>query len=150
MNPKQHLNSLKTLFLAMLIGQVLFFLILFIFFSNGEVDWKLKTDSLNFYLVSVISTIGGVGLSHFFFKKIYNSTSKRLDFNKRYERYRTTFLLKLACLEAPILLNIILFNFFENSYFIFFSAILLIFLFINNYPSMDKVSLELGLDKKDQ
>ncbi len=149
MSPKEHLKQLRVLFSAMLFGQILLFGMLLIFVNKGVIDWKLHNNYLIAYVIGIVITLIGIILGTFLFARLNTSNNSKLDFSKRFENYRIAYIAKIALLEAPILINIMLFIFYSNSFLFFFSAILLILIFMTNYPSVGKLTAEMGLTRQE-
>lgn len=150
MTPKQILLSLRMIFFAMLIGQLLFLTIVFILRSQG-VDFGFE-DLVNPLLVIVllVSAISVIVGKQVFNKKIERAKNQKTLLQKL-EAYRVAFIVRLAFVECAVLLALIIFML-TSSYYFSGIAVILILLFMTFQPSKSSVSmsLELSLDEQSE
>lgn len=145
-NFKEFVKGLQILHLALAVGV---FLVLFILKYILGVD-KTANESLLFSYMA----IGIAGMSFLLGTFIYNKRIDEIKSNKsrpaieKIAEYRAAFIFRLATLEGPAMIAIIL-HFLEGHPITFYVAVAMIALLIVQRPTADKIKSEIGLSTQE-
>ena len=134
-----HVKTLRILFLALLLGQVLFLAITFLIRYIHGILLEAADLTQIFLIISLI----GCTISHILSYQISKSKLQKM------EQYRSILIIKLALLEGASFFTIICFQLTGD--FIFSGiAALMIILFAAKMPTKDKIIFELELSTEEQ
>lgn len=131
---------LRTLFFALLAGQILFFLIAVFLQKTFEPDSNLL--KILDYAVPLL-LLGLIILSRFVYRQLV-SRSKKLPFEEKILSYRSAVIVSLAMLEAANIISITAFML-TGEYIYAAASLILFLLFILGAPSADKLIIDLEL-----
>lgn len=144
---KEYFKSLNILFLALLMGQVSFAAISY--YLNLVVKPQMGVMRNMFIIVALALMMNGFVLGNF----LYKSQIKRMrDFTQlsfKLGGYRSAFLLRLALLEGASLFSIVAYLLTADITFMVIAGLIVAY-FIYLRPSIDKVAMDLGLDRSDR
>ena len=144
-----HVKTLRILFLALLLGQVLFLAITFLIRYIHGILLEAADLTQIFLIISLI----GCTISHILSYQISKSKLQKIDHSigleQKMEQYRSILIIKLALLEGASFFTIICFQLTGD--FIFSGiAALMIILFAAKTPTKDKIIFELELSTEEQ
>lgn len=101
-------TTLNIIFMALTIGQLIFFGVTFFIASQGSIQKNLDLDSILLYLSPAYS-ISMIFLSKFLYNKNSLSVDKTLDVKSKFMRYRTASIVNWAMLESANLFSLVSF-----------------------------------------
>lgn len=142
---KQYFKELRVLHKALLIGQVVISIILYILARNTAYLAGIDTGD---YLVLGMMLVGFVS-SSIVFKKLVEKAKETKDLKDKLGAYRTALIAKWAALEGPVLIGIIFFFMSSNLAFLLVAGVLMAF-FSTTGSSIDKTIEDLSLNMDEQ
>ena len=95
-------TTLNIIFIALSIGQLIFFGVVFFIASQNIIQRNLDLDSILLYLSPVYS-ISMIFLSKFLYNKYSQNVDKSLDVKSKAMKYRNASMVNWAMLESTIL-----------------------------------------------
>lgn len=136
-------KALQIVFMAMLVGQILFALLSFILlkyglFNNG---FEVKTEKI-FETLAVIISLAALLLSSSVFKRKTERAREIVSLKEKFAEYRSASITKFALLESASLLNII-FYLLTGKWSFITMAIIMIFIFMTQNPIRQRIKTEL-------
>jgi hypothetical protein len=140
---EKYFKSLDIVFIAMLGGQILFMLVSYFLVREGKIG-ESQDSASELKIISIIVTIGLVISSKFIAGIILRQTGDNIE--KNLALYRNLTLLRLALVEAAVLINIIVFMLI-HAYLYLLIALLLLVLFFAYRPSKVGMIKEMKLDR---
>jgi len=143
---KQFFTTNTILFVAFLVGQIVFGGVSFFINSNNPLAYNMEELYLKFAIFAIIWGLGArTILIKAFAKKINHAT----NLEDKLKAFRSSFLVRCAVQEGANLFVIVTFFLTNNGYCLALAAIGII-LFLINIPSKEKLIKELNLDYKEQ
>ena len=141
----QFFRSLQILHAAMLMGMVVVLVMLKFVLGSQTV---VGSDSL-FIIMGMGLALFGLLMAYILpVKKINAIEQGKLSVTERLEKYREAFVLKMALIEGPALVCIIL-HYLQSDSLLFYTAIFLIIVFALSRPVAEKIKEELDLRPSD-
>jgi uncharacterized membrane protein len=101
-------TTLNIIFIALSIGQLIFFGVVFFIASQNSIQRSLDLDSILLYL-SPIYSISMIFLSKFLYNKYSQNVDKSLDIKSKAMKYRTASIVNWAMLESANLFSLVSF-----------------------------------------
>lgn len=144
----QYFRALTTMYLALLAGQIVLFVIfLYLNLTDPSRQPDPMGDILK-YLVAIL-VINGFVVGQLIYKKRLIKLKSLDVLAAKLEAYRGAMIMRLALLEGPSLLALVLYFLTADLFFIMMTGfIIVIFLFF--IPSRDKISRELELSSSEK
>ena len=143
-----YLRVLNILFFALFAGQILFFAIAFYLVRIGGFEYRPDLDPVFRYIVPAAALLFPAA-GFFFFSKQLKSLPPELPLDQKLFRYRGAWIFKMASIEGPAMLAIIVFLLTRNyAYAVIAGAIIIAFLL--NKPQAHKIIRELNLSYEEQ
>lgn len=144
-NFKEFFKSIQILHAAMFFGMVMI-LVLLKFLMADEVT---SDGDLLFPAIGIGFAISALGISQILFNKKMESLKKeRLTVPEKLTIYREAYILKLALLEGPALICIIL-HFLGGNPILFYTSLFMIFIFAYERPIEGRIKQQLNLHAED-
>lgn len=140
-------SILNIIFIALSVGQLVFFGIAFILASQDGIKTNAELESILIY-ISPVYSIAMIFFSRFMYNRISQSVDRSLDIKLKLLKYRTASIVSWASLESATLFSLV-------SYLLTGNYIhLLIFAgvfagFIINHPSKDKFMVDYNVTPED-
>ena len=140
------IKALSTLYLFLLIGQVILALVFLLCVNNVGFS-QAPTDSYLFIFLASISGVAGyLGGSVMFRKKLEQINGNMKSIPEKFNDYRNACINRWALMEFAILFSFMLF--FVSKYsVIFIIAIVFLLLFITLKPSLQKTASDLNISE---
>lgn len=133
-------TTLNIIFIALCIGQLIFFGVVFFIASQNSIQRNLDLDSILLYLSPVYS-ISMIFLSKFLYNKYSQNVDKSLDVKSKAMKYRTASIVNWAMLESANLFSLVSFLLTGNYvHLLIFSGVFAGF--ILNRPSKEKFIID--------
>jgi len=148
-NQQKHLQTLQTIHIAMLMGQVMLALALFFLRNEIIVDEQNTEFASTFKLVVPVIALGGLLGGFFVFKMLVSKARGAGDVFAKLAMYRSAFLVRAALLEGSALLAIVAFYLTKDLLFMGV-AIVLIFIFAFLRPTASGVIQDLELSGEER
>lgn len=146
----EYLKSNIILFLALLLGQVLFLVAAsFIAKNIGFQNTLVEFDSNILLLISGFFGILCLLLGYSVFKRNNEKLRTIPDLAEKLTTYRTFLIINYALIEFPAFLAIVLFMLTGNKLFVIL-AVLLIFYLSRNKPTKEKLYIDLNLSENEK
>lgn len=148
MNTKEYFKSLFLIWVALIIGQVMFGAVVFYLHKTGAYTGD---ESLNqtFLMIVPAFVVAGIAGSILFLKMKLKQLKQLDNFESKLEQYRAATIISYALLEGPSLLGIVAFLISGNIVF-FALSIMIILMFLISKPSKYKLSLDLELSEEEK
>jgi len=145
--PKTFLKTIKIIYLALLTGQLLFFVVAFTQTPRHKFALDFSDDPL--VLVVPLMAVMSFILSNILFRQQLGIAVNQTTLSGKLTSYQTASIIRFAVIEGTSLFSIVAFLISGN---LFFAAIfgLLILMFIVNHPSKDKVENDLNLSYEEK
>jgi len=143
------LKAIRILYLALLIGQIIFAVIVTVLNESGILSIKNDSLVLPLQVIVLLFAAGGIAASIFLFRKKLSDINPEDELSKKLEKYRAALILRFALCEMPTLFAIIAYFITHNRSFLWIT-ILLIVNFISLYPSGRKIAGQLQLSSSEQ
>lgn len=146
---KKYFNSLKIIYLILLIGQLLFLAIV-AFSGFNLLEEGDETSSLTniFKIVAAVLAIGGVSGGRMIFQMRVNIIKTKTDLIEKMNDYRSALIIKFALLEGPAFFGIIGYMLTGNNFFLLVAGFLIL-VFALHYPMPDRTIKELELSSEE-
>ena len=139
--PANFFKMTSLIFTALLAGMIIMGGMMYLMNPTKNFDFNLKNQVLVIMLVAMIAGIFGSNFLYNFFKnKIENNNS----LGEKIAKIQSANLARLALVEAPALLGIVLYMVESNLVFLMLSAIMILY-FITLKPSKDKILDDMNL-----
>ena len=139
-----YLKTLQIIFIGLITGQILF-LGVCLFLQSGNQPVEQTMNSSLFFIALGLATIGIIGS-----RAIYSSRINKLqtleNTQQKLDGWRTTFIIRMAMLEAPTLLCVVGLLLEEQRVFLFLALVLLFFQALN-FPNKNKIQSDLNLNE---
>lgn len=146
---KVYLASLTVLYIALLMGISVFLAIVLFVTPPTKLNINLEQVNLGFLVSSLIFGLGGIVLSRHL-SQMKNKTARTLNtLGEKLQSYTVSLILKLALIEAPILLAIV-FYFLEEEVIFLAIALVLILYFVAQKPNVNTIAMDLELNQDER
>ena len=146
-NPSKMLQNLNVIFLALISGQIIYFVI-GIALLQAEQSWEMsKMSTIFMYIVPLINVII-ILLARFIYGKNLTNLSKDVSIEIKLQSYLTNNIIKLALLESANLINVTVMIVTKNYFFAGFFVIIIVLYFLNR-PIKEKFVTEYELSPDD-
>lgn len=142
----EYFKSLNILFLALLMGQVSFAAISY--YLNLGVKPEMGVTRNMFIIVALFLMMNGFVMGNFLYKYQIKRVRDFAKLSFKLGGYRSAFILRLALLEGASLFSIVAYLLTADITFLVIAGLIVAY-FIYLRPSIDKVALDLGLDRSD-
>ncbi|MCU7617244.1 hypothetical protein NZ698_08540 [Chryseobacterium sp. PBS4-4] len=134
------------IFTALLAGMIIMGGMMYLMNPTKNFDFNMKNQLLVIMLVAMIAGIFGCNLLYNFFKnKIENINS----LGEKIAKIQSANLARLALVEAPALLGIVLYMVESNLAFLMLSAIMILY-FLTLKPSKEKILDDMNLTSEER
>jgi len=143
------LKAIRILYLALLIGQLVFAVIVTVLIESGILSIRNDSLVIPLQVIVLLFAVGGIAASIFLFRKKLSEINPEDELAKKLEKYRAALILRFALCEMPTLFAIIAYFITHNHSFLWIT-ILLIANFISLYPSGSKIAGQLQLSSTEQ
>lgn len=141
---KQYFRQLNLVFIAFLLGQLLFLGVCVLL--NAD---KPKTEDATFDIVVPIIVVGGILASAFLYRILIGKARQEPELKSKMKRYSSAFIIRCAFVEGPCLFSIVVFLLTAERSMLLYTAACLV-VFIANRPSRAKVIDDLELEGTDK
>lgn len=146
MSPKSELNQLSIIFLGLISGQILFFVVAFFLVKSGTFPANENLNSI-FKMVVPFENVFAIFFGYIFYNSKMKSSKNITELNEKIRTYSKANLIRMATLEGANLFNIVVFLLTGNYFYIvYFIAAMVIYIFFK--PSADKAIAELELSRE--
>ncbi|RTL57610.1 MAG: hypothetical protein EKK37_16395 [Sphingobacteriales bacterium] len=143
------IRALQILFLALLVGQLLFALLAFVLVKFGLFSGGLDAGTEKiFETVYTVIALTAVLMAFTLFKRKLASLREIISVIEKFNEYRKVCITKYAMLEGASLLSIIFFLVTVNYSFII-AGVILILVFMSQNPIRQRIKTELMVDDSD-
>lgn len=147
LDPKTFVRTVKIIHLALLAGQLLFFVVAFTQTPPHKFDLNFATDPL--IIVAPLMAISCFVLSNILFSQQLGIAVNQTSLMGKITRYQIASIIRFALIEGSSLFAIVAFLISGNLLFAMVSG-LLILVFIANRPTKDKVETDLNLSYEEK
>jgi hypothetical protein len=147
LTPNKYIKSLSIIHMMLLSGMIMFGGFVLFQFSGG-ITPALDTNDTLLLLFPVI-VIGAILASQAIFKKLIAATENKTDLKSKLASYQTATIIKLALIEGPAFLGIVLSMITGNTAYIAIAIVLVIY-FLLQKPTLTKVARDLKLRGDDR
>jgi hypothetical protein len=143
-----YFKAFNILFIALMTGQILFAVIIFILtvFTNGKIMLQQEAQLFT-YIVAALTFIC-IAINWSLFKKRIELIKQELELSKQLNDYRALYIMRFALAEAPTLFSIII-VFITGNRLIWLFVVIGIFSGISLRPSKERLIKELQLGSDD-
>jgi len=147
-NPKQFMTNLRMLYLALVAGIIIFLAVVVNLLGNENITTTGGLDIL--LLVDVIVTAVMLPGAYLISNKLFDQINRKESLANRLAQFQSTFIIRLAMIEAPALLSVIVLLLTGNISALALFALSLALLALN-YPTPEKIgrTLDLSDNEKD-
>lgn len=148
--PRNYFRTLHILFLALVMGQVVFaFIALWMVSTQGGIaSFDRETNQLFLWVVP-IAALAGIGASRFLFNLKIKPLQSLTHWPGRLQGYQSALLVRYALMEAPSLLALVCFLLTGDYIFLGISGVMiLVFLWIR--PALTSMALHLQLQDQER
>ncbi|MFT3737214.1 MAG: hypothetical protein QM786_00470 [Breznakibacter sp.] len=146
MTAKRHLKQLRTIFIVIVSGLMLFFFIAWALGTMRGALVQMDQTQLHYLkTVVLLSAFVGIPAAHYFHKKKTGHIVPNLSNVEKMVRFRTSYFIKLATFEGLGLVSLLAYLLSNDKTFLFVFGLFMVVLAIN-YPSVSKVAEELQSD----
>ncbi len=142
----EYFKKLSILYFALLGGQLLFAGVVYFLLSPAPTTFD---DGGTFLYIVPAVAVSCVIMSNFLFKNLLNSAKNKSDLSDKFMSYQTAVLVRLALLEAPVLLAIVAYLLTGRLGLLGVGALVILF-YLTVRPSKAKAAQELGLSPSEQ
>jgi hypothetical protein len=144
LTPKKYMNLLTLIFMALLLGQLLF--VVLVIFTIENFSFNILDFSNPLFFIIPILAIGSFYGSQLIFNQNLISINKNNNsLKEKLMAYQHALIIKLAFIEGPSLFGIVAFLISGNLYFLLIS-VLLVFYFYTQKPTKEKMISQLNLN----
>lgn len=142
---KEYFTVLKVIFVGMIFSQLIMLFVSLLIFSN--IQPNLELNSILEIIVTLLFAVA-IGITYIFTKQKMKSITEKKDLSEKLSEYRTLFIMKFAILEMPSILGIVSYILTGNNLFLIYT-VLIILVFIVNYPSKVRIASEIGITESE-
>jgi hypothetical protein len=146
--PKQMLKMLTILFLALLVGPVMFIMVSILARQGGGFDNQEPMEEILLPMVAIAAILGIVG-GGILFRQQIKKVSPQQALTRKIQQYQVAILLRLAVLEAPTLLTVVGFLLTGNLIFLGMALALLLMMGMRR-PSLTEAIESLALTAEEE
>jgi hypothetical protein len=147
--PQDFFKTLRTIYLALLTGQVLFLLVSVYLVMMTGFDAGLQDLKDVFLILVPVFVAGGYLGGRMLFKNSMNTAKSRASLAEKLADYRSASIVRYALLEGPLMLSIIAYMITTEISFLVIS-IFIIAIFLTLMPGIAKVSADLELNSDEE
>ena len=144
---KNYFSALNILFIALLIGQTIYFFVGLYMIQSAKIDGFGGFNTV-FMFITPIVVLSLILASKFIYTKLVTEFNKSSSLDQKLVSYRTTNLIKLALLEGANIFNISIMIITAN-YFFLALFIIIIVLFFFNKPNKEKFIMDYEVSAND-
>ena len=144
---KNYFSALNILFIALLIGQTIYFFVGLYMIQSANIDGFGGLNAV-FMFITPIVVLSIILASKFIYTKLVTEFNKSSSLDQKLVSYRTTNLIKLALLEGANIFNISIMIITAN-YFFLALFIIIIVLFFFNKPNKEKFIMDYEVSTND-
>ncbi len=149
MTSKQYFKGIRMVYAGIIFG-IVFMTGFAVYFRSNGFEMVESGGNANFYiLASVFFGVTGIFFSRFLFKKKLKSAAVASGLQKKLSIYQSALILKLASLEAPLFLTIVIYLIMGNSMVLVVTGVLFV-VFLTYLPTKAKLVADLDLDGKEE
>ena len=146
-NPAKMLQNLNIIFMALLSGQLIYFIVGIVLLQSGQSKGISEMSTMFMYIVPFINVVI-ILVARFLYGNNLAKLSKEVSIEIKSQSYLTNNIIKLALLEGANLINISIMIITNNYFFAGFFVIIITLYFLNR-PSKDKFITEYELSSND-
>jgi hypothetical protein len=144
-----YLKAIRILYLALLIGQIMFSLIVTVLVETGVISYGMNSLTSVMQVAIIVMAAVAIPASFFLFRKRLSEIDPEEGLEKKLEKYRAALIIRMALCEFPAMFAIIAYFVTTNRSFLWM-VILLIGNFLLIYPSNNKIVNSLQLNSSEQ
>lgn len=144
-SPKGIIKTITVLHYAYCISIIVFGTVALFITENPEFNFN-NSEDVFFYLVPTLAIVAPV-IGNIVFKKNLEQIHEKETVKEKLINYQTARLIRIAFIEAPALLGVVIFLITSNQYYLIFSAVLLTYL-ITLRPTISVIKTELRLNNE--
>ena len=133
---KNYFSALNILFIALLIGQTIYFFVGLYMIQSANIDGFGGLNTV-FMFITPIVVLSIILASKLIYTKLVTEFDKSSSLDQKLVSYRTTNLIKLALLEGANIFNISIMIITANYFFALLFIIIIVFFFFNK-PNKEK------------
>ncbi|WP_439152675.1 hypothetical protein [Winogradskyella sp.] len=141
-NPKQIIKTLTILHYAYCLAVIVFGTTALFITDNASINFS-NTDETFFYLIPIFA-IGGVLSSNYIFRNSLKSIQQKSTLIEKLTHYQSVRIIRIALIEAPALLGIVIFMITSNQFYLIISAVLLAYMVLLR-PTLPVIKTDLQL-----
>jgi hypothetical protein len=146
-NPKQIIKTITIIHYAYCIAILLFGIAALFITENAVMNFSSPDDTF-FYLIPLFA-IGGLLSSNYIFRISLKSIQIKSNLNEKLTQYQSARIIRIALIEAPALLGIVIFIITSNQYYLIVSAVLLVYMvLLRPTTAIIKEDLQLTADQE--
>ena len=146
-NPKQFMINLRMLYLALVAGVIIFLAVVINLLGSENITTTGDLEIL--FLVDVIVTAVMLPGAYLISNRLYEQINRKESLANRLAQFQSAFIIRLAMIEAPALLSVIVLLLTGNISALALFALSLA-LFALNYPTPEKIGRTLDLSDKEK
>jgi hypothetical protein len=148
-NPKQIIKTITIIHYAYCIAVLLFGAAAIFIMENAVMNFSSPDDTF-FYLIPLFA-IGGLLSSNYIFRNSLKSIQTKSTLMEKLTQYQSARIIRIALIEAPALLGIVIFIITSNQYYLIISAVLLAYMvLIRPSTTIIKEDLRLTPDQESE
>jgi len=146
-NPKQFMINLRMLYLALVAGVIIFLAVVINLLGSENITTTGDLEIL--FLIDVIVTAVMLPGAYLISNRLYEQINRKESLANRLAQFQSAFIIRLAMIEAPALLSVIVLLLTGNISALALFALSLA-LFALNYPTPEKIGRTLDLSDKEK
>ena len=107
MTAKEYFNALIIMYIALVVGQLLFMAAAVFLVLSGSMEAVLPEERNLFLIIVAFVAVGSVYAGNFLYNKQLNSIKQLKDFREQFTKLKALIIMRLALLEGPTILAIV-------------------------------------------
>ncbi|WP_020527487.1 hypothetical protein [Flexithrix dorotheae] len=139
--------QIKTIYIALLAGQLIFLAVAYILVSNHLVWTKPGLDPLKY--ISMVSSVSALFASYFFKENFNKEASRQGNLGAKVEKYKIGSIISGAVIEGANIFNLIVYLL-TKEYSPIILFVFLIIIFLLQFPSNTRIINDIKLTKSEQ
>ncbi len=147
LTPNKFVQALTIIYMALLSGLLFFGALAFFQFNGGMIPTFDSSDTL--LLIYPFIAISAIFLSQTLYRKLLATAQEKPGLKLKLQSYQTASIVKIALIEGPAFLGIVLSMATGNTAYLAIAGVLIIFLLMQK-PSRTKVESDLNLRGDDR
>ncbi len=140
---KQQINQLTIIYIAMILGQIFFLVIIFFIFKQNGTGFDIPEAKYVFTYLAPLLTIGAIPAGYFLYSRQCKNGANLESIEQKFNTFRTASIIKYALFEFAGMINLLAYMFTYSQQFIFLFLIVIV-IFLINKPSESRFNSDLN------